>query len=183
MIHLMTAHYYRPDAPGSFLLGCFAPDFTNDRLRKDTIHLRLEEDRWSALMDMSEKIDPADDFMEGWLFHLFTDACWDEGPQKTYREANSDWFIPYRNEIGLATYHIFHREPWVREVWRKVMSAPLQAASVPLGATAEEVGWYRDRVDKKHSESADTPSTAFPPDMICVFAEKTAREYGLWRRV
>ncbi len=182
MIHLAVARIVCPDASGAFVIGNFAPDFTNDRFRKDMIHLRGKTDRWSALAALAKTVSPDDPLMEGWLLHLFTDACWDEGPQAVYaRGFGEGWFRPYREEIGRATFWIFHHEPWAKEYWVRAQNAHLRDVDVEGGPSVADMLAYRDHVGAKHAPMPDAPSAAFPPDLIDAFARETAARYIAWR--
>jgi hypothetical protein len=185
MIHLLTAYQLEPEATGLFWAGSFAPDYTNDREKKDTIHLRLIPNRFDALAKM---YDPgANDFERGWFLHLFTDACWDEAQLPAYIEwfttANfgGNWFSHYREEIGAVSYGLYHSRPWAKGVWELIRDADLTAVKTTLPVTPEENGWYRDRVARKHAESdpAQTPRF-YTEEMVTVFAEETAKWYRKW---
>ena len=133
MIHLLVAHEIKPDASDLFMVGNFAPDYTNDRELKDKIHLRNSEDRWTSLRKLYSDIDKKSDFDCGWFLHLFVDTCWDEKQFIEYKNwfefTNTDtdrqWFLSYREEIGFATYYLYHRLSWAGKVWQSIKSAKL----------------------------------------------------------
>jgi hypothetical protein len=183
MIHILTAYDYERDASGQFFMGCFMPDYTNERQRKDAIHMRDVEDRWGALAEFAELCGPVDAFREGWLFHLFTDACWEEGPLREYIEkiAPAGWFVPYREQTKLASYWLFHNLNWAQSVWDRIMEAPLNVTGIVHGPTIGEMDWYRAGVRDKHVENVAQTSESFPPDMLFAFAKQTAARYREWR--
>lgn len=57
MIHLLVARELRPEAPGLYWVGNFAPDSVDERLRKDEIHLRTVPDRTAALAQLRKTLD------------------------------------------------------------------------------------------------------------------------------
>ena len=188
MIHLAVAHEIEPEGPGLFWVGNFAPDYTNDRALKDHIHLRDAADRWAALAKLNSELDPANPFERGWLMHLFTDACWDEHFISDFRDwylashADENWFQAYREEIGLDTYYLYHREPWAKEVWRRIERADLDEVATTLPIAPAENRWYRDRVAERHASS--DPASAprfFTLDMLEGFRQTTAERYRKWR--
>jgi len=183
MIHLLTAYIYAPASSGLFFMGCFMPDFTNDRDKKDSIHLRNVENKWESLAQVAVACDPNDSFREGWLFHLFTDSCWDESILQEYI-ANSElnnWFMPYREQTKLATYWLFHNLEWSQNIWERINNASLENVNIENGPTIVEMDWYRKGVFEKHKDNNTEASTAFPPSLLYTFAKETSERYIKWR--
>ncbi|MHC1695167.1 MAG: hypothetical protein AB9835_07825 [Eubacteriales bacterium] len=183
MIHLLAAHIYAPDASGLFYAGSIMPDYTNDRDKKDTIHFRDVPDKWGALSGMAAGCDPADDFLEGWLFHLFTDRRWDEGilPNYIAKSVPDAWFLPYREQTKLASFWLFHNSHWAGQVWDKILEAPLKSAAFTNAPSRKEMDWYSKRVFERHRDNTSGSSSDFPPDMVESFAKDTAVLYKSWR--
>lgn len=182
MIHLLAAHIYASDASGLFYAGCIMPDYTNERDKKDTIHFRNAPDKWSALSGMAA-CDPEDEFLEGWLFHLFTDCRWDEGvlPDYIAKHDPDAWFIPYREQTKLASFWLFHNSVWTGEVWDKILSAPLKSGTFAGAPSLEEMDWYRKRLYERHRDNTSEQSLDFSPGMVENFAKDAARLYKSWR--
>lgn len=187
MIHLLVAYEINPKAPDSFWVGNFAPDYTNDRQLKDEIHLRNASNRMEALRQFRKKIDNNNPFESGWLLHLFVDACWDENMipafQQKYKNncAYQHWFIKYREEIGLASYYLYHHIDWAPKIWDQILNADLSSMTSVLPITQYESEWYRDRVYQKHSESNfNSISLEYNEEQLLDFSRKTAAKYMKW---
>ena len=136
---------------------------------------------------MRDKIDMENPFERGWLLHLFTDACWDEHElmeYKSYAESfgnAENWFSGYRNEIGLATYYLYHHLPWAKQVWDLIKNADLSMINTSLPISQSDAGWYRDRVVARHFESeANIKPEFFTHDKILNFSQNTAARYKAW---
>jgi len=188
-IHLLVGYKFNPAACDAFWLGCFAPDYTNDRTRKDHIHLRDTDDRPAGLCALRATADMSDPFALGWLLHLFTDMRWDASLLAQYREAylgtdaeNGGWFLPYRHEIGLASYYIYHHMPWSSSVWAQINTADCtKQTNLPISAA--ELACYRDRVAQKHGESDPAAAPAYyASDVLQRFACDTAAAFRAWMR-
>jgi hypothetical protein len=183
----MVAHELEPEAPAAFWVGSFAPDYTNDRLKKDEIHLRAVPDRWAALEELYGRIDKSNAFERGWFLHLFTDACWDDKHVMEFKDwfesahREGEWFPAYSNEIGYLTYHLYHHMPWSKKVWELIANAKLDEITTSLPITVSENECYRDRVVGKHFESDPDQSFQFyTVDRIKAFSEKTSQRYLDW---
>jgi hypothetical protein len=180
----MVAHELEPESSAEFWVGSFAPDYTNDTVKKDEIHLRGVPDRWAALDDLHGRIDRSNAFERGWFLHLFTDACWDGRLITEFKDwyqsihGECDWFPAYRQEIGCITYHLYHHMPWAKSVWELIENAPLDEIETSLPITVSDNEWYRDRVARKHRESDPNQMFQFfSIDRIKSFAETTSKEY------
>ncbi len=187
MIHLLTAHEINPKGEGLFWIGNFAPDYTNDRAFKDQIHFRNASNRMEALSRFKKVINNEDPFESGWLVHLFVDACWDEmmipAFEQKYRESREgqQWFAKYREEIGLASYHLYHHLDWTPHIWDQILKTDLSLLISDLPITKHEIQWFRDRVYRKHSEShLSSVSLEYNKEQLLDFARKTALKYMEW---
>ena len=190
MIHLLVAHEISSEAPDLFWLGNFAPDYTNDRESKDKIHLRDVSDRWSALEKLYSDTDKDNWFELGWFVHLFVDACWEENHITDYynwfvsSDEKDNWFSNYREEIGFASYYLYHNLSWAKEVWNLVNHSQLSNIKTSLPISISDVEWYRDRVFQKHSESDPTQLPKFfTIDKVINFSKATAARYKEWVNV
>lgn len=190
MIHLLVAHEIEPEAPDFFWVGNFAPDYTNDRELKDKIHLRDKADRWILLDELYTNINKENSFERGWFLHLFVDTCWDEKLLIEYKNwfesinKDDNWFLSYRNEIGLATYYLYHNLTWSRKIWDLIKYAQLSDINTSLPITLAQNEWYRDRVVSKHSESDSTQSPKFfIMDKLTDFSQITVNRYKEWAAI
>ena len=185
MIHILTAHEIFPDKGGLFWFGNFAPDHVNEREPKDKIHLRTSTDRLNDLKKLKNSL-PDGEFEQGWILHLFADCCWDEEMIPPYRnehenDTDRNWFLKYREEIGVASFNLFHNLPWSKQVWEQIMSADLRDFAPRLPITSEEAESFRSHVFGRHSASpANSVSLAYPPGLVHRFAKETARKYLKW---
>lgn len=187
MIHLLVAHEIKPTAPDLFWVGNFAPDYTNDKDKKDKIHLRGSPDRWASLEKLYSDINKSNYFELGWFIHLFVDACWEEKHITDYynwyisSNEKDNWFLSYREEIGFATYYLYHNLDWAKDIWNLIKCSQLNNINTSLPITITENEWYRDRVVRKHSES-DTNQIPkfFTIDKIMDFSVSTANRYKEW---
>ena len=195
MIHLLTArellaaHNINSEAPGLFWFGNFAPDFTEEREKKDLIHFRTVPDWLEALRQLKDSLDLANPFQLGWLLHLFADLCWDETVFQAFRLKYENapvqpWFRTYRNEIGLATYYLYHHIDWAPAVFGQIKNTDMQDIPAILPVTGEELEQFRDRVHKKHTESDPASvSSEYSEEMMMRFARATARKFTEWAAV
>ena len=189
MVHLMVAHEMKPDASGLFWVGNFAPDYTNDRELKDRIHLRNSDDRWASLEKLFFEINIENEFEYGYFIHLFADACWDKNQliqhknwyESIHSESKENWFLKYREEIGILTYHLYHHLPWADEIWHLIKDAQIGGISTSLPISIHELELYRDRVVSKHSESnPDQVPSFFSVADVMEFSQTTADRLKKW---
>ena len=187
MIHLLVAYEIEPKAPDLFWVGNFAPDYTNDKVVKDKIHLRNSTDRWASLEKMYSEINKNSYFELGWFLHLFVDACWDENHITEYynwyisSNKKENWFMNYREDIGFASYYLHHSLSWAKEIWDLIKCSELNNIETSLPITTAENEWYRDRVARKHSESDQSQVPKFfTLDKIMDFSASTVNRYKEW---
>ena len=187
MIHLLAAYELEPKGTDLFWVGNFAPDYTNDRILKDRIHLRDTEDRIGALQVLYQSIDTNNNFEMGWFFHLFTDACWDESVFLECRnyfasiDKGEHWFNQYRNEIGLASYYLYHKLPWAKRMWQIIATTRLNTIETSLPVNPDDISGYRDRVCARHIESPpDIPPQFLCDEKITAFVDTVIDKYKKW---
>jgi hypothetical protein len=187
MVHLMVAREVEPTGGALFWVGNFAPDCVTEREKKDPLHLRDRTDRWAALTELREALDPADPLARGWLLHLFTDTCWDAGQIGLFRawharkEPGADWFVRYRAEIARATFWLYRALPWAEGVMGEIANADLSAPRAALPVPTELIKWYRDRVVERHTGSdPDSAPLFYERAALDAFARETAGRYIDW---
>jgi len=188
-IHLLVAHTVEPDASGTFFFGSFAPDYEQERVPKDAIHLRKEPDRLAALTALRDSLDMRDDFARGWVLHLFTDLLWDNSLLAQYRreytggdESRNDWFLPYREELGLTTRYLYRQAPWMEAVMARVHTVDVRAIDTVLPAGADGLAWWQNHTYTKYSGTEpDGQLGYYTLDMLNAFAARAAAEWERWR--
>ena len=186
-IHLLIAHMIKPDANELYWIGNFAPDYTNDRELKDKIHLRDSFDRWNSLKKLYQNNDMDNDFNIGWFLHLFVDTCWDEiqinDHKKWFNTLNTgdNWFLCYREEIGVVSYYLYHNLPWSKSIWDIIKNAQIHKIKTSFPISISEIESYRDRIVYKHSESNNNQNPSFFAfDKIIDFSNTTVNKYKNW---
>ncbi|HBQ64142.1 MAG TPA: hypothetical protein DD727_04305 [Clostridiales bacterium] len=195
MIHILMAYKFDPQADASFYIGNFAPDaiemrpgFTREI--KDIIHYRNTADRWRALRDLAKKTDPDNACQEGFLMHLFYDACWDAGPHREYRKQhcppspqphNHEWFRNYRREITLAGCWLYYTKPWMKDVWERIMHESRDMELPDPGPTEQEILDFRDSVYHWHNQNRVGPSAFYLPEFVEEYTDQIVLDYKKWR--
>lgn len=126
----------------------------------------------------------SDAFAEGWLFHFFSDVCWEEDILQAFIAGKNpgEWFPPYREQIGLASNWLYHNVDWAHEVWEKIINAPLAVANIDHSPAIEKMDLFRSGVLKKHQENNTAMSEAFPLELLTQYAKETAARYRNWRK-
>lgn len=179
MIHLWTARLTEPDAGALFLIGNIAPDGVSERAAKDRIHLRGAPERKAALRSLAASLDTAHPFRRGALLHLYADLLWDETLQAEYAARHgADWFLPYRNEIGLAGAHIYHTQPWGEACWRAMEGTDPSEYAVMDDLPPEGIRDFITRNAKWHRENRLPASEAFPPEVVEHFVQEAAKGFA-----
>ncbi|MBQ4055155.1 MAG: hypothetical protein IJD17_05530 [Clostridia bacterium] len=182
LIHLLTGRYFKPDGSIPYFIGTVAPDCVGEREIKDHTHLRDRSDRHEAIVELRDSFDLCDGYQLGALLHLYTDMLWDEGLQKEYKDAypepDNAWFRPYRNEISLASAHIFHRSDWGEPLWREMLECPNERFDSLADFPAEAIRGYLTRNYKWHYENDVGPSPAFPPEVVEDFCRDCAAGFA-----
>jgi len=187
-IHLLIAHALAPDASGMFFFGSYAPDFEQERVPKNRIHLRDEANRLEALTALRDSVDMEDDFARGWILHLFTDLLWDESLLAQYRydytsgdESREDWFFPYRAEIGLTTGYLYNSQPWMDDVHAKTRAAGIAALRTSLPVDMEKLLWWKERVHQKYTDrTMDVALHYYTMPMLNAFTERVTKAWREW---
>ena len=187
-IHFMVGYAVEPDAADAFWLGCFAPDYTEDRALKDRIHFRDTEDRMAALTALRKRVDMKDSFERGWILHLFADMLWDASLLARFRndykgddKENGGWFWPYRNELGLTTCYIYNHMPWAQRVWAQLDAVDVARIDTVLLVVLDELAQKRDGLVKNYrgSDTAVRPAY-YAPETLTKFAQDTANAFRTW---
>ena len=187
-IHFMVGYELESDAEDAFWLGCFAPDYAENRALKDKIHFRDAENRLAALTMLRDAVDMSDPFERGWVLHLFADMRWDVSLLKQFREdyigaAEDDggWFWAYREELGRTTCYIYNHMPWVQWVWMQLEAVDIARIGTTLPVVLEELEQKRDRlVDMYRGSDAMVRPEYYDAKMLAGFARDTAEAFRAW---
>lgn len=95
--------------------------------------------------------------------------------------ADQHWFAKYREEIGFASYYLYHHMDWSPRIWSQIKNAKIQLVSTVLPAATQEIEWYRDRVYKKHAESSsESVSAEYDMETLIKFAHEAVCKYREW---
>jgi hypothetical protein len=190
MIHLLTARHLRRPCGPLFHVGAVAPDALDDWRQKNITHLRDCPDRAAALAALARRTDPADDFAEGALLHLFTDWLWDDGHLRRYLDSlgtippNGAWVPGYRHEISRASAYIFCTEPWAAAVWQGMLAVPQTAYGALQKMTPQDIAAFlqsNHAALQRAGHKNCPPSHFYPPAQVAAFARAAAHDYEAWR--
>jgi len=182
-MHLAVARCMDATRLPLYFVGAMAPDAMNYP-EKEYAHMRYEPDRGAALAELARATNPADDFAEGALVHLYTDWLWDETQLKRYREHDQRdplWFKRYQHETKLASSWLYWNEAWAAPLWEAMLAVPLEHYGKFAGIASEEIhalmqngcGWLK--------ENRVGPSAFYPPELVEEFVKETAENYITWR--
>ncbi|MDR3314636.1 MAG: hypothetical protein LBS96_09335 [Oscillospiraceae bacterium] len=189
MQHLQVAWLLCPAGSPRYFAGALAPDGMRTWQAKEIAHLRTAPNRAAALADLARRTDPADDFAQAALLHLFVDWKWDTGPLRRFVEARGcrlgenhngrpPWLDAYHHELGLASAWLHRSAPWAGEVWQKLFACDPATYSPLPGITPEDIFDFITRSHRWLEENRDAPpSTAFPPEMSEAFAVQVSKDY------
>jgi len=182
LIHLVTGKKFLPDAGAAFLVGTLAPDCIKERQEKDLLHFRLSEDRRADLLSLLKRYGTKDEFLLGVILHLYTDLCWDEGPQTKHKNSytGETWFKDYRQEINLASCYIYHNCQGSKEMWEKIMDCPESSYASAPEYPPEKIRAYLEHSYEYISTHEIGPSAAFPPNEVELFCARCAAEFAEW---
>jgi len=184
MIHCLAARHVALTRGPLFYVGNLAPDAMHYP-DKERLHLRLCDDRAAALSALARRSDPADDFAEGVLLHLYTDWLWDGTHLRRYRDSQDPgdpmWFKRYQHETGLASAWLYRNHGWAPALWESMLAVPMSDYGALEGVTPESIASYLTRNSRLLAESNGPPSRVYPPELAEDFAQETARRYQSWR--
>ena len=166
MVHLTCAKLYDPDAPILFYTGNIVPDLLSAREAKDITHFRHL---------------PTEQRMDALLRHLFLDLHWDKVGYEPYRnahESEESWFARYRQEIFLASAHLYHHTPGARELFFEMNRTFLPTEKTyPCGITREGAQAFVSGTWYRLLNATEAVSTAFPPSFTLPFARDVAEAF------
>jgi hypothetical protein len=116
--------------------------------------------------------------------HLFVDWKWDIELKDPFMVAEGDgWFPKYRPELGLAGGYAFHHTAWSRKTWTAMDAVAISEYGAVDKASPVEIKNFVSFMNRWHNENNIGPSSAFPPERIEQFIDKTVRDYVDWRNI
>ncbi|MDR3121928.1 MAG: hypothetical protein LBU58_11455 [Clostridiales bacterium] len=166
-----------------FWVGSIAPDAVSGWKEKDHSHFRDAEDRGAALAELSRATGFAEPFAEAVLLHLFVDWKWDRGPMQAFRDlrGDSDWFLPYRDEIRKLGVWLYHHTDWSHEVWDLMEQCRTCAYGRIEGATAQDIQNLVRRNRQWHIDNPLAEPGFYTPEATERFLTGVLEEYRGWR--
>ena len=187
MIHLHIARLVNDTRSPLYFVGSLAPDALDTR-EKDHTHLRDRPDRAEALAALARATNPADDFAEGVLLHLYADWRWDVTHLRRWLDTVEDktdftWVKGYRREIALASAWLYWNKAWAPPLWQAMEQVPARKYGALELIAPEDI---TDYITGSHAwietQQASPPSEFYTPDMAEDFARETASSYQSWRK-
>lgn len=181
MIHLFVAKRIDPSAKIDFYIGSIAPDAVLDADKKTQAHLRSVPDREAALRELALGMDMENEYVKGFILHLFVDLKWDDIMIADFaKKEGKDWFPRYRDEIGRATAYAFHHTEWSCDLWDQMELCEISDFVKTDFISREDVKLLIHHQRKWQMENDLGPSSAFPPEIIDDFVDKVANDFMVW---
>ena len=187
MIHLLTARLADQSRGPLYFIGNLAPDAQNSFQLKEHAHLRDCPDRGAALAEFARGIDPAEDFAEGVLLHLYTDWRWDTTQLRRYRDTVEDlasyaWVKDYRRETWLASSWLYRTHSWAPGMWKDMLAIPRKNYGALDGIAPGEIFSLLDNGRQRLEDNRGPPSQFYTTEIVETFAKETAVSYMTWRQ-
>lgn len=183
MVHLITAYKYNPNLSAEFWVGNIAPDSIVDWKERDKFHLRNEHDRQIALIEFAKSVEKDDWFSEGILLHLFVDWKWDEDMRQQFihNHSSDDWFLPYRNEIGLLSARLYHYHDWSKRIWEDMIGCNILKFIKTDVIRVENIIDFLNRANNYHIKNPLAQPLFYSIEAIEEFTSKVVKDYDTWR--
>jgi len=180
MTHLLVARKVSQNASLSFYIGSVAPDAVKDRTEKDISHFRNTPNRGATLKELALKVN-GNDYLRGFVLHLFTDWKWDETIIAGFAKKEGDgWFEKYRDELSKAASYAFHSTEWSTNLVEQMILCDDYDFVETEFITKDKL---KLRMQEQYAWSVANnmgPSIAFPPEIVEHFVERTAQEFNEW---
>ena len=179
-IHLCVAKKVNPNATLDFFIGSLAPDSVSGK-EKDINHFRNESNMELALKKFAQTINTENEYLKGFLLHLFVDWKWNDSVLTDFAKREGDgWYKKYYVEGTLIESYGCHNTEWAYKL-REQINACNNFNYVETEFVTEE--GIKTMFKNSHSweiENKTEPSTAFPPEFIEKFASDTADDFIKW---
>jgi len=190
MIHLQIAYKINPSACGHFFMGCFAPDYFEDKSDipnpKKQTHLRENRNdlEWEAnIAKFYQQIDKSNPFHMGYVTHLLCDRWFnpeyaDDGKLFVNRESRN-------SEYRIVGRYIRLNAPWVSDVFGKMEQCSDDITYPIPGFSALETIKYKNALISASLRQSDeqaeriTP-TILTPEFLDKLSDEFAEKYRVW---
>lgn len=181
MIHLFVAKKVNPNAKLDFYIGSLAPDFVSDKENKKINHLRNVSDMGAALREFARKTDTENEYLKGFLLHLFVDWKWNDLILPDFvQKSGDDWYKKYMVEVDLSESYAFYNTEWAYELWEQMDLCDNFNYVETEFITKENIKAMIKHWRKWKMENKIGPSTAFPPEVIENFVIDAANAFKEW---
>jgi hypothetical protein len=179
-IHLSVAKKVNPNAGLDFFIGNLAPDSVSGK-DKDINHFRNEPDMESALKKFAQTKNIKNEYLKGFLLHLFVDWKWNDSILVDFAKKEGDgWYKNYYDEGGLIESYGCHNTEWAYRL-REQMDLCTNFNYVETEFVTEDgIKAVFENSYKWKVENKTEPSSAFPPELIEKFAADTADDFIKW---
>ena len=179
-IHLVVAKKVNPNAGLDFFIGTLAPDSVSGK-EKAINHFRNEADMELALKKFAQTIDIKNEYLKGFLLHLFVDWKWNNSILADFAEKEGDgWYKKNYDEGGLIESYGCHNTEWAYKLRQKMDSCNNFNYAETEFVTVESIKAMFKNSNKWKEKNKTEPSTAFPPELIERFAADTANDFIKW---
>ena len=183
-VHLSVAKKVNPNAGLDFYIGTLAPDSVSGK-NKNINHFRNESDMELALKKFAHTKNMKNEYLKGFLVHLFVDWKWNDSILADFAKKEGDgWYQKYNDEGTLIESYKCQSTEWYYKL-REQMNLFINSGANFNYAETDFVTEEGIRVMFKNSNSWRTenrtkPSTAFPPEFIDKFATYAADDFTKW---
>ena len=169
-----------PNAGLDFFIGNLAPDSVAGE-EKNINHFRNEPDMESALKKFAQTQNIKNEYLKGFLLHLFVDWKWNDLILPHFAKKEGDgWYKKYYDEGGLIESYGATNTDWVYNL-REQMNLCNNFNYVETEFVTEAgIKAMFENSSKWKVENKTEPSTAFPLELIEKFATNTADDFIKW---
>jgi len=179
-IHLSVAKKVNPTAGLDFFIGNLAPDSVSGK-NKNINHFRNEPDMDLALKNFARTQNMKNEYLKGFLLHLFTDWKWNDSILADFIKNEGDgWYRKYDYEYGLIESYGSSNTIWVYKLREQMNLCEDYNYIETKFVTKEGIKAMFESSHKWKLENKTEPSTAFPPELIEKFAVDTADDFIKW---
>ena len=180
-IHLSVAKKVNPNAKIDFFIGNIAPDSISNKEQKDINHLRNASDMELALKEFALKMNTKNEYLKGFLLHLFVDWKWNTLFLDDFIKKEGDgWYQKYQNEGWLIESYGFHNIDWIYDLWEQMDLCDTFDYVETEFITKEAIKALIRHHHKWKIENKTEPPTAFSLEFIEKFADDTAHNFNKW---
>ena len=179
-VHLCVAKKVNPNASLDFFIGTLAPDSVSGKEKHEN-HFRDKPNMELALKKFAKTIDTENQYLKGFLLHLFVDWKWNDTILADFAKSVGDgWYKKYHEEVGLIESYGTTKTPWLYAL-RQEMLLYSDYDFVETGfVSRQSIKTMLDNSDMWKVVNKTNPSLAFPCELIENFATNIAQEFAMW---